>query len=140
MTITGVVREGLADYAHRAWAGWMKYMFEKSIKNEDGTVTIPASLVERWSRQMNTPYPMLPENEQQSDLIEADKMLEIASAWEELYPRAFKLMDNRKTFVVVASDEPYFKMVYDQIKLEELLKGTWTDEDERAYQACVSSI
>lgn len=78
MAITAVVRESLADYAHNAWSGWMKYMFEKSTKNLDGSVTIPASLVERWMRQMETSYPMLPENEQQSDLIEADKMLEIA--------------------------------------------------------------
>ncbi len=75
-----VVREQLADYAHRAWSGWMQYMFEKSTKNIDGTVTIPASLVERWTRQMNTPYPMLPDNERQSDLIEADRILVILSS------------------------------------------------------------
>lgn len=60
---------------------------------------------------------------------------------ETLHPRAMKLMRKNKPFIVVASDEPYFKMAYDQIKLEELLKGTWTEEDERRYQElCVSSI
>jgi hypothetical protein len=59
---------------------------------------------------------------------------------ESFHPRAVKLMRKKKPFIVVANDEPYFEMVYHQIKLEELLKGTWTDEDERVYQSCVSSI
>lgn len=71
-------REKLANYAHAAWAGWMKYMFQKSVHNlPDNTVTIPASLAERWMRQMNTPYAELPENEKESDRLEADRMLEI---------------------------------------------------------------
>jgi hypothetical protein len=72
-----MIREKLASYAHEAWSGWMKYVFEKSTKNDDGSVTIPASLVERWTRQMNTPYEMLPDSEQKSDVVEAEKMLEI---------------------------------------------------------------
>jgi hypothetical protein len=70
-------REKLADYAHRAWSGWMHYLFGKSIENFDGSVTIPAALVERWTRQMYTPYRELPENEQASDLKEADEILAI---------------------------------------------------------------
>jgi len=71
------VREKLASYAHSAWAGWMKYMFSKSKKEKDGTVVIPKDLVDRWTRQMNTPYGGLPESEKKSDRKEADKMLEI---------------------------------------------------------------
>jgi hypothetical protein len=71
------VREQLADYAHEAWSGWMRYLFEKSQANPDGTVTIPAWAVERWAQQMNTPYGSLPENEKESDRAEADKMLAI---------------------------------------------------------------
>lgn len=71
-------RERLADYAHAAWAGWMKYMFQKSEHNlVEGTVTIPAPLVNRWMRQMNTPYAELPESEKESDRLEADRMIEI---------------------------------------------------------------
>lgn len=69
--------ELLADYAHEAWSGWMKYMFTKSILNADGSVTIPPYLVERWTRQANTTYELLPENEKESDRDEARKMLEI---------------------------------------------------------------
>lgn len=72
-----VVRENLSSYAHEAWSGWMVYMFAKSVYNEDGSITIPPELVERWTRQMNTDYANLPEGEKQSDRDEADKMLDI---------------------------------------------------------------
>ena len=71
--------EKLAEYAHEAWSGWMRYLFSMSTVNSDGSVTIPASLVERWTRQMNTPYQMLSSSEQRSDIVEAEKMLEIMS-------------------------------------------------------------
>lgn len=70
-------REKLASYAHDAWAGWMKYLFKKSIKNENGTVLIPSWAVERWKRQMNLKYYELPEEEKASDRKEADEMLTI---------------------------------------------------------------
>lgn len=70
-------REELAEYAHDAWAGWLRYMFSQSKINTDGTVTIPKSLVERWMRQTNTAYKALSDAEKKFDLFEADKMLEI---------------------------------------------------------------
>ena len=74
--------EELAGYAHKAWAGWMRYLFAKSKKNENGTVTIPASLVERWERQCTTRYKKLPATEQLSDRYEARAMLTIMEAHE----------------------------------------------------------
>lgn len=71
------IRNKLADYAHRAWVGWMDYMFSKSSVNDDGSVTIPADLVARWKRQMVTPYSNLPDLERVSDLTEADAMLKL---------------------------------------------------------------
>jgi len=72
-----VIRKELADYAHNAWSGWMKYLFEKSVHNEDGTVTIPAWAVSRWNLQVITKYKDLPEEMKKSDLDEADEMLKI---------------------------------------------------------------
>jgi len=72
--------ELLAEYAHDAWSGWMKYMFEKCSKiNDDygrhyGELKIPAWAADRWRRQMNTPYKDLPEEEKGSDRAEALKM------------------------------------------------------------------
>ena len=74
---TGAMLEQLAAYAHDAWAKWMKYLFDKSRANPDGSVTIPAALVTRWQRQMKTDYADLPAADQASDLTEADKMLAI---------------------------------------------------------------
>lgn len=72
-----ILREKLADYAHDAWSGWMQYLFTKSKSNEDGSITIPKELVDRWARQMYTKYKNLPVNEKESDLAEADKMIKI---------------------------------------------------------------
>ena len=71
------IRHALAAYAHDAWSGWMKYLFDKSRRNPDGSVTIPPDLVTRWKRQMLTDYADLPAAEQASDLAEADKMLAV---------------------------------------------------------------
>lgn len=82
------LREGLAEYAHEAWSGWMKYMFEKGKfehRHKEGgglidveTVYImPAWAVERWARQMQTPYADLPESEKEGDRLEADRMIEV---------------------------------------------------------------
>ena len=75
-------REELADYAHQAWAGWMEYLFGKSVTNNDGSVTIPPVLVERWLRQMSTSYADLSEAEKDSDPKEADVMLAIVSRYQ----------------------------------------------------------
>ena len=70
-------RELLAEYAHEAWSGWMKYMFEKSNHKDDGTIIIPAWAVKRWSFQMNASYENLSEEMKDSDRDEADRMLKI---------------------------------------------------------------
>ncbi len=74
------LREQLAEYAHIAWSGWMEYLFEKSISNSDGTVTIPKWAVDRWSKQCNTIYGELPDEEKESDRHEADRMIVIIKA------------------------------------------------------------
>lgn len=65
---------------------------------------------------------------------------ECAAKDELLDSRAGKLLKKRKFFLVVACDEPYFKMVYDQIKLEELLKGTWTKQDEETMSRELAKV
>ena len=68
--------ERLAEYAHDAWSGWMKYLFSKSTSNEDGTVTIPKWAVNRWSRQASTKYSGLLEDEKESDRAEARRIIQ----------------------------------------------------------------
>jgi hypothetical protein len=59
----------------------MDYLFSKSatMKDDDGRLLaiLPPEQVERWVRQMNTPYAELSEQEKESDRAQADKMLDI---------------------------------------------------------------
>lgn len=72
-----LLKAALSSYAHDAWGEWMRYLFSKSIRNSDGTVTIPAGLVKRWERQMDLFYHELPEEEQKSGMVEAEKMISL---------------------------------------------------------------
>ena len=67
--------EVLANQAHDSWSGWMIHLFTKSVLNADGTVTIPAESVQRWKRQLATPYHELTATEKESDRREARKTL-----------------------------------------------------------------
>ncbi|MDD3341681.1 MAG: hypothetical protein PHN72_05800 [Bacilli bacterium] len=69
--------EKLSDYEHNRWARWQKHLFSKSIKNYDGSITIPKEYVDRWTRQINTNYCDLSNNEKESDRREAKIILEI---------------------------------------------------------------
>ena len=73
-------RELLAEYAHNAWSGWMKYLFEQCetpVAAEGKEYIIPEWAVKRWTRQMTTLYKDLPYEEKQSDRKEADQMIAI---------------------------------------------------------------
>lgn len=59
--------EELAAIEHERWSHWQKYLHEKCKKNEDGSLTIPADLVSRWTKQANTDYFELSESEKNSD-------------------------------------------------------------------------
>lgn len=65
----------LADVQHEIWSHWMKYLFEESVQNDDGTVTIPADKVEIWKRQMVTSYADLSSEEKESDVEQARKVI-----------------------------------------------------------------
>lgn len=60
-----------AELEHDRWARWQEYMFTKCIENEDGTLTVPATFVVRWWRQIALPYKRLKEEEKESDRKES---------------------------------------------------------------------
>ena len=76
------LRENLADWQHRIWSHWMKYMFTQCAieKDASGNVVscfIPADKVERWMRQANTDYNDLSEAEKDSDREQVDKFFHL---------------------------------------------------------------
>ena len=62
--------EILAEIEHERWSAWQKWMHSQGERQEDGSLVIPAHLVERWERQMSTPYKDLSSEEQASDKIQ----------------------------------------------------------------------
>lgn len=75
--VTNELLEKFANQAHISWAGWTSYMFSKGVKNEDGSITIPKWGVDRWTRQINTDYKDLSEQEKESDRKEAREYLSL---------------------------------------------------------------
>jgi len=67
--------EEISDVQHEIWSHWMKYLFEVSQDNPDGSVTIPAEKVKRWRKQMNTKYSELNDKERESDREQAVKVI-----------------------------------------------------------------
>ncbi len=85
--------EELADAQHAIWSYWMAYLFRVSHRNDNGSVTIPADMVERWKRQMATDYADLSEREKESDRHQAHKVMAILG--EPLHAVDFPLLDLR---------------------------------------------
>lgn len=75
------LREEMAAHAHEMWSGWMKYLYSKASRDPlTGEYVIPIWATERWTRQMLTAYADLPEEEKESDRIEADRILAVIAS------------------------------------------------------------
>ena len=71
--------EAGANLEHDRWARWQKHMFSKCNNRVDGDKVIPAELVERWQRQIDTPYSELSEQEKESDRKETREYLPLVN-------------------------------------------------------------
>lgn len=67
------LRRQLAAIEHQRWADWQRWMHEQCRRLDSGELAIPAALVERWDRQIDTPYEQLGEAEQRSDIDQVDR-------------------------------------------------------------------
>lgn len=57
----------LAGVEHERWSKWQRYLHKQSIRQPDGSLLIPAELVARWERQIQTKFADLSEAERESD-------------------------------------------------------------------------
>jgi hypothetical protein len=78
--------ELLADKEHSSWARWMTYLIEEKCEVIEGTdghshLYIPNELLDRWERQIRTPYAELSEQEKQSDRDEVAHILPIVQRY-----------------------------------------------------------
>lgn len=74
----------LAAVEHERWSHWQRYLHDQCRPGPDGSLTIPADQVRRWSTQMSTPYSELSDEERESDREQVRRYLPlIARALEE---------------------------------------------------------
>jgi hypothetical protein len=72
--------EKLAAVEHDRWAHWQRYMHGKAERRPDGTLILPAELVERWEAQISTPYADLSQAEKESDREQVRRYLPLIAA------------------------------------------------------------
>ena len=97
--------------------------YHQVICRDNHTATIEIESVDEWNTR-----PI--EDALQSEIARlTEQILNMSN----FHPRAMKLLQKNKPFLVVALDEPYVMQVYDLIRNNERSKGTWTYEDEVKY-------
>lgn len=75
IVISELMTERLAEIEHDRWAHWQKYLHGMGVRNIDGSMTLPANLVEKWTRLIETPYSNLSEDERKSDREQVKRYL-----------------------------------------------------------------
>ena len=74
------LREKLAELEHQQWGQWTEFMLDH-LSDEN---------IERWRRQIQTPYNHLTEQEKDSDRRWADKILEIIAEQDSIRSSSFE--------------------------------------------------
>jgi hypothetical protein len=73
--------EELAAIEHQRWAHWQRYVHDNGKRQTDGSIILPAALVERWEHQIKTSYDKLSEVEKDSDREQVRKYLPLIEHW-----------------------------------------------------------
>jgi hypothetical protein len=69
--------EALASMEHERWCYWQRYLHGRCILHDDGALLLPADLVKRWEKQIETPYSELTDEEKESDREQVRKYLPV---------------------------------------------------------------
>lgn len=65
----------LAEYAFLSWINIVTYVFNSSILNNDGSVIIPKSIVERVTRLAHSEFNELTDSERVQFIVEAKNII-----------------------------------------------------------------
>lgn len=77
---TSKLVEELAAIEHERWAHWQRFMHEQGQRQADGSLMLPAELVAKWDRLIDTPYAQLTDKERESDREQVRRYLPIVTA------------------------------------------------------------
>jgi hypothetical protein len=72
--------EKLAKIEHERWSHWQRYVHSKGSRQSDGSLLLPAELVRRWDKQIETEYDGLSDEEKDSDREQVRKYLPIIAS------------------------------------------------------------
>lgn len=147
------ILEMLAENEHATWSSWMLYLFDVSIKNEDGTVTIPRWAVDGWARQANTEYADLSEDEKESDRKEvrhiadhltaqegeSDPDIDMTVYWQGYYDGKEGKSDKQiaKQSIIEYASNQDFRLLYGNATLAKAIKDfvkeyiDWLDKENK---------
>lgn len=75
--LIGSITDELAAAEHERWAHWQRFVHDQASRQPDGSLRLPAELVERWERQIETPFADLTEKEKESDREQVRRYLPI---------------------------------------------------------------
>jgi hypothetical protein len=73
--VLGRLMEQLSTIEHERWSHWQRYLHSRGVRQPDGSLLLPADLVDRWEKQMNTDYNGLSNGEKESDREQVRKYL-----------------------------------------------------------------
>ncbi len=76
----GILIDKLAAIEHQRWAHWQRYLHDQGVRLADGSLVLPARLVEKWDRQIETDYKDLAEREKESDREQVRRYLPIIAS------------------------------------------------------------
>jgi len=79
-TILDGLIESLAAVEHERWAHWQRYLHSKCSRKADGSLLLPAELVQKWEKQIATKYEDLGEEQKESDRDQVRRYLPLIAA------------------------------------------------------------
>ena len=75
------LRERLAALEYDRWVRWQRFLHTQCIRNDDGSLTIPADKVQSWERQTAIAYAQLSEYAKDVGREEADNTLAVLAGY-----------------------------------------------------------